>query len=239
VEIRLGLPFLFLRTRLDPARIRGLRHHVPAAGSGTSWRGPYLSFDYAGTRMAIGPDLSPASAGHLAGLIRALPATAGSNPPGFYLATPPAQQADDDTVSTDTAPLISRDGALPLSTLVLVAANLVPVAGVLLFGWDLGKLMVLFRAESGIIGLYNLLKMPWYSAGRCFLPARCSSAISVLHGRTFFIHLRAVRLPPQQRGQFTGGCWPVPGGAAQADHGNRALLRATVRQTPGAATRHQ
>jgi hypothetical protein len=159
VEIRLGLPFLFLRTRLDPARIRGLRHHVPAAGSGTSWRGPYLSFDYAGTRMAIGPDLSPASAGHLAGLIRALPATAGSNPPGFYLATPPAQQADDDTVSTDTAPLISRDGALPLSTLVLVAANLVPVAGVLLFGWDLGKLMVLFRAESGIIGLYNLLKI--------------------------------------------------------------------------------
>jgi len=42
---------------------------------------------------------------------------------------------------------------------VLVAANLVPVAGVLLFDWDLGKLMVLFWAESGIIGLYNLLKM--------------------------------------------------------------------------------
>jgi hypothetical protein len=45
------------------------------------------------------------------------------------------------------------------STLALVAANLVPVAGVLLFGWDLGTLMVLFWAESGIIGLFHLLGM--------------------------------------------------------------------------------
>ncbi|MGB5472802.1 MAG: DUF6498-containing protein, partial [Gammaproteobacteria bacterium] len=52
-----------------------------------------------------------------------------------------------------------RAESFPLSMLVLVAANLVPVIGVLLYGWDLGKLMVLFWAESGIIGLYNLLKM--------------------------------------------------------------------------------
>src|SRR5204863_10015123 len=45
------------------------------------------------------------------------------------------------------------------SGLALIGANLVPLAGVLFFGWDLSSVMVLFWAESGVIGFYTALKM--------------------------------------------------------------------------------
>ena len=46
-----------------------------------------------------------------------------------------------------------------LSAIFLVAANLVPVVGVLLFDWNVADLMVLFWAENVVIGVYALLKM--------------------------------------------------------------------------------
>lgn len=164
VEIRLGLPFLFIRFRLDPGRISGMHHQVPDPGSGTAWRGPHLAFDYDGTRMEVGSDLSPAAAGRLAALIRALPATGTlAGPPGHDIETPRAAGAagrdTEGSAANEPDAFNTRAEPFPASTVVLVAANLVPVAGVLLFGWDLGRLMVLFWAESGIIGFYNLLKM--------------------------------------------------------------------------------
>ena len=45
------------------------------------------------------------------------------------------------------------------SMLALVAANLLPLAGVLLLGWDLAHVMVLYWAESAIIGVYTVLKL--------------------------------------------------------------------------------
>jgi hypothetical protein len=46
-----------------------------------------------------------------------------------------------------------------LSAAMLVVANLMPLAGVLFFGWDLANVMVLFWAESAVIGFYTVLKM--------------------------------------------------------------------------------
>jgi hypothetical protein len=43
--------------------------------------------------------------------------------------------------------------------MALIAANLLPVAGVLLFGWDLAAVMVLYWAESAVIGVYTMIKM--------------------------------------------------------------------------------
>ena len=37
--------------------------------------------------------------------------------------------------------------------------NLIPLAGVLLFGWRLFDIMALYWLENGIIGLYNVIKM--------------------------------------------------------------------------------
>jgi hypothetical protein len=46
-----------------------------------------------------------------------------------------------------------------VSMLALIAANSIPLFGVLFGGWKLDEVMVLFWAESAVIGCYTLLKM--------------------------------------------------------------------------------
>jgi Family of unknown function (DUF6498) len=48
---------------------------------------------------------------------------------------------------------------LPGSALVLVAANLVPLIGVLFLGWNLALILVLYWVESGVVGLLNIPKI--------------------------------------------------------------------------------
>ena len=48
---------------------------------------------------------------------------------------------------------------VPMSAFALIAANLVPVVGVLLFGWDLGDIMLLYWVESGVIAFYTAIKI--------------------------------------------------------------------------------
>ncbi|MBI2088021.1 MAG: hypothetical protein HYT78_04670 [Deltaproteobacteria bacterium] len=45
------------------------------------------------------------------------------------------------------------------STLALIGANLTPLAGVWFLGWHLGEVMVLFWAESAVIGFWNVIKL--------------------------------------------------------------------------------
>ncbi len=45
------------------------------------------------------------------------------------------------------------------SSLALILANLIPLAGVLLFQWDILAILLLYWAESVIIGYLNVLKM--------------------------------------------------------------------------------
>src|SRR5947207_8973953 len=45
------------------------------------------------------------------------------------------------------------------SGLALIAANLVPLGGVLFFGWDLASVIILYWAESAVIGFYTALKI--------------------------------------------------------------------------------
>jgi uncharacterized membrane protein YphA (DoxX/SURF4 family) len=45
------------------------------------------------------------------------------------------------------------------SVIVLIAANLLPLYGVLFWGWDLYTLMVLYWMETGIIGFFGILEM--------------------------------------------------------------------------------
>ncbi|MEE4661707.1 MAG: DUF6498-containing protein [Halieaceae bacterium] len=49
--------------------------------------------------------------------------------------------------------------AHPLSLLLLVVFNLFPAVGVIVFGWDVGSLMVLYWSENLIIGAYTVVKM--------------------------------------------------------------------------------
>lgn len=46
-----------------------------------------------------------------------------------------------------------------LSLVALVAANLVPLAGVLFFGWDAAMILLLYWSENLVIGAINVIKM--------------------------------------------------------------------------------
>lgn len=48
---------------------------------------------------------------------------------------------------------------LRFSIPALVLSNLVPVAGVLLFGWNVSSILLLYWAENAVIGFFNVLKM--------------------------------------------------------------------------------
>lgn len=52
------------------------------------------------------------------------------------------------------------------SVLLLIIVNLVPLAGVILFGWDVGFLMLVYWLETIIIGLFNVPKLLTSAGGR-------------------------------------------------------------------------
>ena len=43
--------------------------------------------------------------------------------------------------------------------IALVAGNIVPLVGVLLFGWDLPSILVMYWIETAVVGLINVLKI--------------------------------------------------------------------------------
>jgi hypothetical protein len=46
-----------------------------------------------------------------------------------------------------------------LAVVALVVANLVPLAGVLWFGWSVWTILILYWLENGIVGIFNVLKI--------------------------------------------------------------------------------
>lgn len=164
LEIRLEVAGLGLSSRFDAALMRNLRPVQPLPKSGTAWRGPHLVFDYgAGVPVEFGSNVSGADAGALIARIeRGLgqPIAEGLAPISAHeipAGEPPAASAAGSVEAAATP--ATAPGLRSPSTLALLVANLIPVAGALLFGWNLGELMVLYWAESGVIALYNVAKM--------------------------------------------------------------------------------
>jgi hypothetical protein len=48
---------------------------------------------------------------------------------------------------------------MPLSTLVYVLANLVPLAGVVFWGWDVFVLLILYWLETAVIGFWTIVRI--------------------------------------------------------------------------------
>jgi len=59
--------------------------------------------------------------------------------------------------TTNTAPPADRN--LPPSAAVLVAANLVPLVGVLGLHWTVFSVLLLYWCENVVVGLFNILRM--------------------------------------------------------------------------------
>jgi hypothetical protein len=78
------------------------------------------------------------------------------------------------------APKHEAKGA-PVSVALLVAANLVPLYGVLFWGWEVFPLLVLFWAENVVVGVLNVARMlcvdpadlPLWAAKLFFVPFFC------------------------------------------------------------------
>jgi hypothetical protein len=54
---------------------------------------------------------------------------------------------------------ISRADIATPSVLLLVVMNMIPLVGVIAFGWNIGFIMLLYWMETVIIGLFNILKI--------------------------------------------------------------------------------
>lgn len=141
-------PFKMI-TEYELARVRNLR--IEAEPDGENAR---VRFEYDEMRRGLGDTMPTSIAERNLGILNSAmagvtlaPADEFAPPPEF---TPPKFEPP--------AELAQRPLPL-LSMLVLVAANLIPLLSVLMGGWTLAEVMVLFWAESAVIGFYTLLKI--------------------------------------------------------------------------------
>jgi hypothetical protein len=130
----------------DLAKVRNVR--LESAGADTV----RVRFDYDTGTNTLGDTMPRADGQRLVDAIAS--AAAGDVPvaPTPRIASPPPPVEVPVEIEAPP-PLWSVSGV------ALVAANMIPLVGVLLFGWDLGAIMVLFWAESGVIAFYTILKM--------------------------------------------------------------------------------
>lgn len=170
LTLRIGLPGIGLGATYDGSLIRHFRSANRETDSGNSWRGEHLVFDYAGEPVHFGSGIAGESARVILQELAALFPRHQSPLPELPALTTETEAEASQSVPDQaarisratTATLQTTDTAVSLtsvSTLALIAANLIPLAGVLLYGWSIGEIMLLFWAESAIIGYYNLCKM--------------------------------------------------------------------------------
>lgn len=71
-------------------------------------------------------------------------------------------------------------GSNPVAVAVLVVANLVPLFGVLFWGWDVATILIAYWLENGVIGLLNIPKI--------MLAARGTPVIGPVMSGFFALH---------------------------------------------------
>jgi hypothetical protein len=163
VEIFFGIAIFGVTVRYDVSKLRNLRFEHPMKNSGKSWRGPHLVFDYGANTVAVG---SAINGDEVPEIRRQLKAATGQDiRHGDALPSEIETKWEQDEVPTPeaspTAPLVSSEPLTLVapSTLLLIIANLIPIAGSIFLDWNLGDVMVLYWAESAIIGFFNVCKL--------------------------------------------------------------------------------
>ena len=73
----------------------------------------------------------------------------------------------------------------PRALAALVAANLIPLIGVTLFGWELYAVMLVYWVENGVLGVFTLLRMA--TAGRERRSALAMGPFFVVHCGGFWV----------------------------------------------------
>ena len=122
-----------------------------------------MVFDYGANSVQFGSDLDGAAAIDLSHAIESAARTAirkGEASPDEL----EGPWEHDATLLATAAPVPPKTDTAPLSlaspsSLALIIANLVPLAGAAFLGWKLSDVMVLYWAESAIIGFFNICKI--------------------------------------------------------------------------------
>jgi len=165
--IFVGIPGIGVEMEYTVSSMRNLRLSTPLKKSGKAWRGSHLLFDYGANNAAFGSGLTERD---LAGIRAGIESASGQKirqgeATEMELAgewkTNKTSTTGDTSLPDSFAPTVSDKpvGLASPSTLALVFANLVPLAGAAFLGWDLGLVMVLYWAESAVIGLFNICKI--------------------------------------------------------------------------------
>jgi hypothetical protein len=140
----------------DLAKVRNARLDLVG---GTDSNIAQVRFDYDGGVNALGNAMGRAEGQRVVDAIAAaslfVPRAVDAGHPELRTFAPPARAkpAPRTKPPAEPLPLASE------SAIALVVANLIPLVGVLFFGWDLGSIMVLYWAESGVIAFYTVLKI--------------------------------------------------------------------------------
>lgn len=174
--IRLDLLGVGVGGEYEAWGISNLRSALPDAAKGSSWRGSHLAFDYYSIPVEFGSAVVEPRASEILDLVRSKLALSNGGPdfsvPSQPLTINPESDKRADWTESGLDPFLPKDRSAKTaansglgaslsssSTKALILANLVPLAGVWLLGWDIGEIMLLYWAESGIIGFFTLLKM--------------------------------------------------------------------------------
>ena len=163
VEIFIGIPIFGATVRYDVTKMRNLRLEQPLKKSGKSWRGPHLVFDYGANTVAVGSAIDSDEVTEIRNRLKL--ATGKEIRSGEALsAETETNWEKDKEPSPQPLPVAAATINEPLtlaspSTIMLIIANLAPIAGSVFFSWNLGDVMVLYWAESAIIGLFNVGKI--------------------------------------------------------------------------------
>ncbi|NKB35112.1 MAG: hypothetical protein GKR91_18605 [Pseudomonadales bacterium] len=157
--LRIGIPAIGLGIRFHGDALRYFRRNKADALAGTSWRGDHLCFDYGGEQIEFGSLINETKAEEILSVLKQAFPKHADEPIKIDLCSEPPQEKTSQAatemvgIETPTATWTS------LSSLALIAANLIPLGGILLLDWRIGEIMLLFWAESAVIGFYTLCKM--------------------------------------------------------------------------------
>ena len=180
VNLSIGIPGLMALVEYDVARMRNLQRELAEKNSGNSWRGPHMAFDYEGSHISFGSNIDSLQAADLSSRLAIATGTSirqenitADAPEGSLESKKRAgminkfssilkarvAKTEANSATAESNDSIKDTPVVTFSMLVLVLANLVPVIGALYFGWDLSSVLVIYWAESAVIGFYNICKM--------------------------------------------------------------------------------
>lgn len=160
LSISIGIPGFALSGTYDENLIRKFRYIDSDIAAGKKWRGNHIAFDYGDSNIAFGSNISAQDAPGIIARLKVLFPMFDAAPAEVTASI--AEVSDIAEEPSEPEKPITNSKPVrwnSLSSLTLILANLIPLLGVLIAGWDIGQIMLLFWAESAIVGYYNLCKM--------------------------------------------------------------------------------